>query len=150
MIIQLDHTINPTAEQIRNIFQVSYAVEAKLLKAVDFPPLQRLLTAFLHSKNIFYGYYKNQMLKAVVELKEELQSIHIQSLVVHPDSFRQGMASALLQFVLDIHHVELFTVETGLNNHPATSLYQCFGFKKTDEWDTDHGIRKVAFELIRG
>lgn len=79
----------------------------------------------------------------------ELRSIHIQSLVVHPDSFREGMASALLQFVLDTHDFKSFTVETGLDNHPAKNLYQQFGFQKTKEWDTDHGVRKVAFKLIR-
>ncbi len=149
MIVQLDHTTNATSKRIRIIFQAAYAVEAKLLKVVDFPPLQRPLAAFLNGKNTFYGYHKNQNLKGVIELKMELRSIHIQSLVVHPDSFREGMASALLQFVLDTHDVKSFTVETGLDNHPAKNLYQQFGFQKTKEWDTDHGVRKVAFKLIR-
>ena len=149
MILKLDQKLVETAEHIRAVFQISYAIEAKLLQAKNFPPLQRKLNAFLESETIFYGYIKDELLKAVIELEERNDSIHIQSLVVDPTYFRKGIASALLQFVLDTYKANLFTVETGLDNEPAKYLYQNFGFVKTREWDTDHGVRKIAFELIR-
>ena len=147
MILKLDHTEQKTAENIRAVFQVSYAVEAKLLNAIDFPPLKRPLEDFLQSQNTFYGYSNEAVLMAVVEIKQSRNAAHIQSLVVHPDYFRKGIASELLRYVLKEFKTELFTVETGLANEPATQLYQHFGFVKTREWDTDHGIRKIAFEL---
>ena len=149
MISKLDQTLVETAEGIRAVFQVSYAVEAKLLHAKDFPPLRRKLNEFVKSETIFYGYFKEEFLTAVIEIKECDGSTHIQSLVVDPTYFRQGIASKMLQYVLDTHSSNFFTVETGLNNGPAKQLYRRFGFSKTKEWDTDHGIRKIAFELIR-
>ena len=149
MISRLEHTSDETAQRIRAVFQVSYAVEAKLLKAKNFPPLQRKLNEFLESDTFFYGYFKEDSLTAVIEIDIREDATHIQSLGVAPTYFRQGIASALLDFVLEKYPLKLITVETGLDNEPATQLYQGFGFKKTKEWDTNHGVRKIAFELIR-
>ncbi len=149
MISKLDHTSVETAEHIRAVFQLSYAVEAKLLKAENFPPLKRKLNEFVASETIFYGYRKTEFLAAVIEIKERDNSIHIQSLVVDPAYFRKGLASELIQYVLQNHPSEIVTVETGLANEPAKQLYRSFGFTDTKEWDTDHGVRKIAFELKR-
>lgn len=146
MIQKLDHKKNSIAEQIRTVFQVSYRIEAALLKAVIFPPLQRSLNDFMHSETEFYGFWKGQELAAVIEVKKEPTSTHIQSLVVDPRFFRQGIASALLVFVLNSYNTRTFTVETGLANGPATKLYERFQFKEVSQYDTDHGIRKIRFE----
>jgi len=44
---------------------------------------------------------------------------------------------------------KVFTVETGLENIPASKLYTSFHFKEVKQWDTDHGVRKIRFEFIR-
>lgn len=149
MISKLDHTLVETAEQIRAVFQVSYAIEAKMLKAENFPPLERKLKEFVASETIFYGYRIMEFLAAVIEIMESDDSIHIQSLVVDPAYFRKGFASELMQYVLQNHPSGIVTVETGLANEPAKQLYRSFGFTDTKEWDTDHGVRKIAFELQR-
>ena len=146
MIQKLNHKRIPISEQIRAVFQVSYPVEAALLKAVNFPTLHRSLNDFLNSETEFFGYWKEQELAAVIEVKREPASTHIQSLVVAPQFFRQGLASALLEFVLNSYHTSTFTVETGLANGPATDLYQRFLFKEVSQYDTEHGIRKIRFE----
>jgi len=146
MIQKLDHKKTLISEQIHAVFQVSYPVEAKLLKAVYFPPLQRSLNNFLKSETEFFGYWKEQELVAVIEVKKEPRSTHIQSLVVAPRFFRQGIASALLVFVLDSYNTKTFTVETGLANDPATELYKRFLFKEVFQYDTEHGIRKIRLE----
>lgn len=147
MITRLKHKEYETAQQIQVVFQASYAVEAKLLKAVDFPPLKRTINEFINSKTDFYGYWKDDVLAGVIEVRNKEKLTHIQSLVVHPDNFRQGVASQLLQFVFDNYHTETFMVETGVDNYPAIALYQRFGFREVKQWDTDHGIRKIRFEV---
>lgn len=149
MIQELNHKSRETATTIRSVFQASYAIEAKLLNATDFPPLKRTLEEYLESQNAFYGYYKNEELGGVVEVMMDKGNTHIQSLVVHPRFFRQGIGSALVQFVLESYTTNTFTVETGLANEPAKDLYYGFHFRKVREYETTHGIRKIAFLLRR-
>jgi len=146
LIQKLNNSNSEIAVRIRTIFQVSYAVEAELLDAIDFPPLKRKLESFLESKNTFYGYYIDKVLAGVIEIKVMKESIHIQSLVVHPQFFRQKCASQLIEFTLNNYDTLFFTVETGMKNIPAIALYTKFGFKENHQWDTDHGVRKVRFE----
>ena len=147
MIKILANESKVVAEEIHSIYQSSYAVEAKLLKAIDFPPLKRPISDFLKSGTEFYGYLDNEKLAAVIEIQREDETTHIHSLVVHPNYFRQGIGRQLVQYILDAVNSKVFTVETGVANEPAIRLYQEFGFVETKQWDTDLGIRKIRFEL---
>ncbi|WP_298418389.1 GNAT family N-acetyltransferase [uncultured Kordia sp.] len=146
MIQKLQHTNKEVATEIRAVFQVSYAVEAKLLNAINFPPLKRPLESYINSDTLFFGYLKNNELAGVIEINHTTKYTYINSLVVAPKFFRQGIAKRLMEFVFDTFDSNLFMVETGLKNKPATELYKKFGFKEVKQWDTDHGVRKVKFE----
>jgi ribosomal protein S18 acetylase RimI-like enzyme len=146
MIEKLKNSDLLMAKKIQIVFQASYKIEAKLLNATNFPPLQRTLENYIQSKTAFYGYSKNGELAAVVEINTDHDFIRIRSLVVHPDFFRRGIAGKLIEFVFETFESNLFIVETGLANGPATKLYEKFGFVAAHQWDTDFGIRKVKFE----
>lgn len=146
MIKKLDNKKHDVAKSIRQVFQVSYAVEAQLLKAKEFPPLKRPLEDFITSESIFYGYFEGQVLAAVVEVKKDQRIVHIQSLVVDPTYFRRGIASQMLQFLIDEFSCPKWTVETGAANAPAIALYERHGFRIVKQWMTEIGIEKVAFE----
>jgi ribosomal protein S18 acetylase RimI-like enzyme len=146
MIEKLKNSDLVMAKKIQIVFQASYKIEAKLLNATNFPPLQRTLENYIQSKTAFYGYSKNGELAAVVEINTAHDFIRIRSLVVHPDFFRRGIAGKLIEFVFETFESNLFIVETGLANGPATKLYEKFGFVAVHQWDTDFGIRKVKFE----
>ena len=146
MIIKINNKRNTIAKEIREIFQASYTVEAKMLKAIDFPPLKRTISQFLNSNSEFYAYYLNQNIAGVIEIKNNQDLTHIQSLVVYPKYFRKGIGRKLVQFILDTYKSSVFTVETGLDNHPAIKLYRSFDFEEQDQWNTNHGVRKVRFE----
>jgi ribosomal protein S18 acetylase RimI-like enzyme len=147
MIKRLQNKDLNIATNIRSVFQVSYAVEAKLLNAIDFPPLKRPLESFLNSETEFFGFWENEELAAVIEIDNNKNYTHINSLVVEPKFFRQGIARKLMEFVLITFNSKLFTVETGVKNGPATALYKKFNFKEIKQWETDHGVRKIRFEL---
>lgn len=148
MILKIRHSEKANAEKIREVFQASYAVEARLLNAKDFPPLKRPLEKFLNSENVFLGYYESDQLAAVIEIESKTDILDINSLVVHPKFFRRGIASKLLKRVFQDSDANLFIVETGAANGPAIKLYESHGFVKTRQWMTDIGIEKVAFEKV--
>jgi len=146
MITKINNKENNLSEEIRAIFQVSYAVEAKMLKAVDFPPLKRTVSQFLNSNSEFYAYYLIEGIAGVIEIESDKDLTHIQSLVVYPKYFRSGIGRKLVQFTLDNYKAKIFTVETGIDNHPAIKLYKSLGFQEQEQWDTNHRVRKVRFE----
>lgn len=147
MIKKLDHNNVAIATKMRIIFQESYTVEAVLLNAENFPPLQRPLESYIESKTTFFGYHIEGEIVGVIEVSSNENTIHVNSLVVSPHFFRQGIGRKLIQHVLQHFSSKVFTVETGLENIPASTLYKNFGFKEVKQWDTDHGVRKVRFEL---
>lgn len=146
MIQKLDNTNTEVSKKIQFVFNVSYAVEAKLLKAINFPPLKRPLESYVNSTTAFFGYFIDKEIAGIIDIDATTKRTHINSLVVHPKFFRNGVASNLMEFVFSTFDSELFTVETGLENGPATNLYKKFGFIEVKQWNTDHGIRKVKFE----
>ena len=146
MIIKINNKKNKIAKEIRAIFRVAYTVEAGILKAVDFPPLKRTVSQFLNSNSEFYAYYLTQNIAGVIEIESNKDLTHIQSLVVYPKYFRNGIGRKLVQFILDTYKAKIFIVETGIDNHPAIKLYKSFGFQEQEQLDTNHGVRKVRFE----
>ena len=146
MVIKINNKETKIAEEIRAIFQVSYAVEAKILKAVDFPPLKRTISQFLNSHSEFYAFFIIKNIAGIIEIDSHDDLTHIQSLVVDPKYFRKGIGRKLVQFTLDNYRSKLFTVETGIDNQPAIKLYESFGFQEREQWDTKHGVRKIRFE----
>ena len=60
---------------------------------------------------------------AVIEIIDKNKYIHIRSLVVHPSFFRQGIARKLMEYALNNYETDLFVVETGVDNEPASKLY---------------------------
>ena len=148
MIEKLDQLDASVCEKIWQVWQASYAVEAELLNAVNFPPLKRTQEDFHNSNTLFLGFWNDGQLAAATELKKEVDFLHIQSLVVDPSYFRKGVAQQLLDYTFKHFPNECYMVETGVANHPAIALYLKNDFQEVKQWDTNHGIRKVRFEKL--
>lgn len=96
MIERLKNNDLEISKKIRSVFQLSYKVEAKILNATDFPPLKRSLENYVNSNTAFFGYLKNQELAGVIEIEHNDNFTHINSLVVDPGFFKQGIARKLM------------------------------------------------------
>lgn len=148
MIEKLDHSKPVTASEIYEVFQASYAVEARLLRAEYFPPLLRTAQDLKKSKNEFWAYYKKDAIVAISEIKVEPSLTHIQSLVVLPSHFRKGIAGKMILHVFNFYQSKSYIVETGLENNPAIMLYKKYGFDEILQYDTEYGIRKIRLECL--
>ncbi len=145
MIELLDHSAGSVAKQIYRVFQRAYKVEAGLVGIEDgeFPPLRRSASHIQASSSQFLGAWIGDTLVAVLELSYERGHLSIDSLVVHPQYFRRGLAGQLLQSALDKFDWRSANVETAAANDPAISLYKKFGFSEARYWKTESGIEKV-------
>jgi len=148
MIQKIDHKIPEQAARIYQVFQRSYPFEGQLLNVAkgDFPPLMRTIHAIRNSETKFYGYFENSLLAGVMELTVA-NAVRINSFVVDPIYFKQGIGSKMMQFVLAEFKAPKYTVETGKQNIPAISLYEKFGFKIVREYPLPKGIVKVVMEI---
>jgi ribosomal protein S18 acetylase RimI-like enzyme len=148
LIQLLNHNNLSTSTQIWNLFQLSYPVEAELLGAKKFPPLSRSISAIQSSNHVFYGLIQNELPVAVIEVKLNSDSLHIQSLVVNPSHFRKGIGKKMIEFILNTYQtVSNFSVETGKENHPARKLYEGFGFRVVAYYLAEERIIKVRYEM---
>jgi len=146
MVELLDNFSERVAIQIHTVFQLSYKVEARLVGVDDFPPLRRTASLIQSSSSRFLGRHVGGDLAAVVEYSESEEGLSIDSVVVHPQYFRRGLASQLLQSLLVGVPWEIAYVDTAAANDPALELYKKFGFSESKRWKTADGIEKVRLD----
>ena len=148
MIVKLEHRNEKISQHIFTLFQSAYKVEADLIGVKNFPPLLRDSTNIQQSKTVFYGFYDKESLAAVIEIEILDKQLSIDSLTVGPQYFRKGIASKLINYVVQLKNFINVTVETAVANAPAIKLYQQHGFVEFKKWTPDHGIPKVAMSTM--
>ena len=143
-ISRLNLELDNTLQQLYTVLQQAYQVEAQLLGAKNFPPLQRSVADIRQSDGKFYGLWLQDTLAAALELEIIEQQCWIQSLVVMPSCFRRGYGRSLLQEILRRYNRIESRVQTGANNTAAIKLYQGLGFYIVQHWQTGDGIDMVT------
>jgi ribosomal protein S18 acetylase RimI-like enzyme len=142
---KLDHVDPLVSERICRVLLDAYAVEARLIGAVDFPPLRRSAANIRRSDAVFYGCWDQGHLVAVAEVEGNgREGWHIASFVVHPSRFRRGIGSGLLQHVLGVVGTTRVTVSTASANAPALALYEQHGFRICRRWSASDHIDMVT------
>ncbi|ROS05444.1 acetyltransferase (GNAT) family protein [Sinobacterium caligoides] len=144
IVTQLAHRKLAIATQIQPLMRRAYLHEAKIIGVEDFPPLHRTVSDIQQADTLFYGAWQQQQLAAVIEFEETEQQLNIDSLVVEPDCFRQGLASQLLTLSRQLAGGRPLHVETSANNIPAIALYQRHGFTRYRQWSMSPQIDLVA------
>lgn len=131
MIKLLDAKNRQTAKRILDISLQSYEVEANVIGAKNFPPLNEKLSDILTSTNLFYGFFSQGSIVAIIEFEDEGTHWLIARLVVSPNHFRKGIGSKLINFAKE--EFRNCIVSTADNNIPAVALYEKHGFVKLKE-----------------
>jgi ribosomal protein S18 acetylase RimI-like enzyme len=147
MIKKLEHSDEKIANRIFTVFQNSYKIEAQLIGVLDFPPLLRSAENIQNSKTLFYGFYEDDCIAAIMEITIEDKHLDICSLTVEPNYFRKGIADKLIGHILALIDFSKATVETAVVNVPAINLYQKHGFIEFKRWTPSHGIQKLAMSI---
>jgi ribosomal protein S18 acetylase RimI-like enzyme len=145
----LDHCLEDVAIQVYDLFQQSYQIEAQLVGAKEFPPLQRSASHIQAASSKFLAQWVGSDLAVVIEFSLGEDHLSIDSLVVHPRHFRRGLASNILRSLLDRVNWQTADVETAAANHPAIALYEKFRFSESKRWKRNNGIEKVQLSCSK-
>ena len=141
-IVRLDQEQPTVAADIHALLQAAWRVEARLLGIEDFAPLRRTARQIRASSTLWFGLSRADRLEAVAEINRTGTCPHIDSLAVHPRSFRQGLAKALLENLIAAWAP--LTVGTAQANTPALDLYRQLGFTETSTFRTPDGVAMVT------
>lgn len=132
-----------TVEAIVALQRASYAVEAELIGTTDLPPLRETPAQLAQTRETFLGAHDGGALVGAISYRRRWGTLDIHRLVVHPDAFRRGVASALLRALPKARRV---IVSTAAANGPARALYERHGFEVVRETVVPTDIGLVHFE----
>ncbi|MCQ4088741.1 GNAT family N-acetyltransferase [Saccharibacillus sp. JS10] len=131
MIDKLDMSNESLVEELFQLQQIAYRLEAQLIGFEEIPPLADTIATLKRSSDIFYGYTSEEgRLIGAIAVEEEFPGeLTLTRMMVHPDFFRQGIATRLIAYIfLHYPNFKTYKVSTGTTNEPAMRLYQNFGF----------------------
>jgi ribosomal protein S18 acetylase RimI-like enzyme len=146
----LDLDDKETLKALIALQRASYRVEADLLGVETLPALTESGEQLCASGEAFLGAYDGPRLVGAVSWRREGGLLDIHRLVVHPDAFRRGVATRLLDALDESQAGATRTiVATGAANDPARRLYERRGFEPYDERLAPGGVPVVTYERRR-
>lgn len=125
-----DHRDRAVAAGIHAVQMAAYTLEAALLGARRFPPLDVNIDDIQRGAERFIVAFDNgTIIGAIgVEPGASPNELLIGSLVVAPDRWREGIGRRLVRAVIDANPTTPLTVSTGVKNTPGLALYAACGF----------------------
>lgn len=149
-VSELDLDDRDTLEELIALQRASYRVEAAILGVDTLPALTESAAQLRAGRESFLGAYDGRRLIGAVSWRRERGLLDIHRLVVHPDAFRRGVASRLLDALDESQAGAKRTiVATGAANEPARRLYERRGFQLYDERMAPGGVPIVTYERRR-
>jgi ribosomal protein S18 acetylase RimI-like enzyme len=148
-VAALDLADDATAAALVTLQRASYRVEADLIGVHDLPPLRETPRQLQASGETFLGALAGEDIVGAVSYKRHGDTVAIHRLVVHPDVFRRGIGTALLE-ALDATEAPARTVVAAAAvNLPARRLYERAGFRLVLERTVAGGVRILELERRR-
>lgn len=149
MIVKLNISDKSEVQNVLNLQLLAYKVEADLIEFDQIPQLNDTANLIMASKETFIGYKYGEELTGFISCEILDEELDICRLVVHPNCFRKGVASKLLEYVLHENpEINRYTVSTGSRNIPAIRLYEQFGFTSYQEIEVATGIYITLLEKV--
>jgi GNAT superfamily N-acetyltransferase len=146
-VAPLDLEDDATLQRLVEVQRAGYRVEADLIGAISLPPLHETPEQLRASGERFLGAYLDGELAGAISYKRDGATVDIHRLVVHPDAFRRGLATRLLDALeAEETGVGAWTVGTGRDNAPARALYERRGFRPTEVRIVPGGIVWVRMD----
>ncbi|TDF94180.1 GNAT family N-acetyltransferase [Paenibacillus piri] len=146
MIREIDLNDNAQVLDLLMLQQLSYRVEAQLIGFKEIPPLWDSPKSLKESGELFFGYYEGHRMAGSVSVKQTPKELTICRMMVHPDFFRRGIASRLLEYAESLAVPGmLLKVSTGTKNEPAVNLYGKYGYKPGQTMEIAKGITLTVF-----
>lgn len=138
-----------TAKHVLELQMSSYKIEAEIIGCYEIPPLKDTLGSLKECDEIFYGFYKNEVLAGIISFKIIENVLDIHRVAVDPRFFRMGIAGKLVNFVEVLEsNIKKVLVCTGKENLPAVNLYLKNGYKKTKNIEISKNINLTEFEKM--
>ena len=117
------------AEQIHVLQHAAYAVEAQRIGSSDFPPLRETLDALRRCTDCFLVFVEDGKIVGCLSYGQSGAIFTITRLVVCPQHFRRGIASALLrQLESRLPSGSVVCASTADLNEPAIRAYEKQGY----------------------
>lgn len=146
----LDLSIDAVCEEVLRLQLASYAIEAKLIDYDRIPALFDTPESLRQSGDVFLGQGDSSVeggsLVGVLSFRRQGRAVEVNRVVVHPDRFRQGIATALLGTLDELcHGVRGIHVETATSNTPAVRLYLKLGYEEVSRREVHGGLLVSRF-----
>lgn len=149
MIALLDHRDPVTAAQICALQTASYLVESAII-GYRIPLVDETPDALARASEAFLGYRDGDAIVGALAYETWPGEIEICRLMVHPEHFRRGIASRLLEEITAKAGAMPLRVSTGADNAPAIRLYERFGFSISRRRELPDGLRLVELRRVAG
>ncbi len=141
MIAELHIADDETAVKVLHLQRRAYTIEAQLIGSTALPPLHDTIASLQRCGERFFGYFQGERLVGAIACKRNGKTLRLCRLMVDPDCFRQGIASALLDFVIKQEpSISEIVVTTGSGNAPAIRFYERHGFRAIERIETPERI----------
>ena len=144
MITETEISTPTVVVQLHALCHAAYALEAKWIDASQFPPLSESLLELQQSADRLLIYAEAGVIFGALTFATTANCLNVTRLVVDPARFRTGIATALLNYLVErIACGSRVTVSTAEANLPAVLLYQRLGFETIAFSNTREGIRLI-------
>lgn len=125
----------------------SYALEAEIIGDDRIPPLREDECGLTAWRGHWMTAWEGTDLVGAIAWSERPDHIDIEKVMVSPNVTRRGIATALLERVLDRAGGRAVAVATGRDNLPAVRLYAKHGFTQEADEQVPPGIWVSRFRL---